>query len=176
MRERGRGIAVFIVLMVLFEPLPPAFSQQRLGINRSNIIGKVVDVQGNPINNAEVAVHDPDDKKVVARGITNDQGEYVIECLERHEYHLTLGSLPERFLGQTAVVNLGTRGLIVQWSASTNAPAIATARVGGGACGAAAALLAAGAVVGGGVTVGILVSDDDDPKDPRGLPPASPSQ
>src|SRR5262245_33235051 len=176
MRERGRGIAVFVVLMVLVAPLPSAFSQQSLGINRSNIIGKVVDVQGNPIKNAEIAVHDPDEKRVVAHGTTNDKGEYAIECLKRREYHLTLSALPERFLGQTAVVNLGTQGLIVQWSASTDAPAIATARVGGGACGAAIALLAAGAaVVGGGVTVGILVSDDsDDSGKPQ--PPASPSQ
>jgi hypothetical protein len=175
MKERGRGIAVFVVSMVLAGPLPHAFSQQRLGIIRSNIIGKVVDAQGNPIKSAEVAVRDADDKEVVARGITNDQGEYVVECLKRREYHLTLGSLPERFLGQTAVVNLGTRGLIVQWSASTDVPAIATARVGGGACGAAAAFLAAGAAVGGGVTAGILVSEDSD--DPRGPQlPASPSR
>jgi hypothetical protein len=175
MKERGKGIAVFLVLMALGAPLPLAFSQQRLGILRSNIIGKVVDAQGDPIKNAEVIVQSPHDPQVVARGTTNDKGEYVIECLKRHEYHLTLGSLPERFLGQTAVVNLGTRGLIVQWSASTDAPAIATARVGGGVCGAAVALLAAGAVVGGGVTVGILVGDDsDDPREPQ--PPASPSQ
>jgi carboxypeptidase family protein len=174
MKERGRGIAVFVVSMVLAGPFQ-AFSQPRLGVNRSNIIGQVVDAQGAPIKNAEVAVQDPDDKEVVARGITNDQGEYVIECLKRREYHLTLGSLPERFLGQTAVVNLGIRGLIVQWSASTDAPAVATARSGGGVCGAAAAFLAAGAVVGGGVTVGILVSEDSD--DPRGpQPPASPSR
>jgi hypothetical protein len=175
MRKRGRGIAVFVALTVLVALPPLAFSQQSLGINRSNIIGKVVDVQGNPIKNAEIVVYDPDDKKVVARGITNDQGEYVIECLKRHEYHLTLDSLPEKLLGQTAVVNLGTPGLIVQWSARADTPAIATARVGGGACGAATAILAAGAVaVGGGVTAGILVSEDSD--DPHDSPPASPSQ
>jgi len=140
MKERGRGVAILVALMVLAGPLPQAFSQQneesnRRSVLRSNIVGKVVNAQGNPIKNAKVTVQDPDNQELVARGTTNDDGNYVIECLDQRKYHLLLSALPERFVGQTAVVELGKEGLIVQWSASTEAPAIATTKTGGGVCG-----------------------------------------
>jgi carboxypeptidase family protein len=102
---------------------------------RSNIVGIVIDAQKHPVKNAKVTVLDPDNQEIMARGITNDKGEYVIECLDPHKYHLALSALPERFLGQTVVVNLGTDGQVVQWSTNMETPAVATARAGGGVCG-----------------------------------------
>lgn len=102
---------------------------------RSNIVGKVADAQGNPLAKVKVTVLDPQNREIVARGVSNAQGEYVIECLDPREYYLELSALPERFVGQTVVVNLGKDGQIVQWAANAEIPAVATTRVGGGVCG-----------------------------------------
>jgi hypothetical protein len=102
---------------------------------RSNIVGKVADAQGNPLAKVKVTVLDPQNREIVARGVSNAQGEYVIECLDPREYYLELSALPERFVGQTVVVNLGKDGQIVQWAANAEVPAVATTRVGGGVCG-----------------------------------------
>jgi|GEM_PF-4701242 len=140
MTERGRSIAIAVVLLVQAGRLPQAFAQQsednnRGGVPRRNIVGKVVDAQGNPVKSAQVTVQDPDTHEPVARGITDDEGNYLIECLDRRKYHLVLSALPGRLVGQAAAVNLEDEGLVVQWSASTTTPAVATAKTGGGKCG-----------------------------------------
>ncbi len=102
---------------------------------RSNIVGKVADAHGNPLAKVKMTVLDPQNREIVARGVSNAQGEYVIECLDPREYYLELSALPERFVGQTVVVNLGKDGQIVQWAANAEVPAVATTQVGGGVCG-----------------------------------------
>lgn len=171
-------------------------------LNRSNIIGTVRDAQGDPIENIKVKVLDPDNQEIVAYRTTDDKGNYVIECLDPHKYILALGVLPERFLTQNTVVNLGREGLDIQWATNMETPDIDTAKTGSGVCSCAAgwlgdggqggAFLSAGigstagiigtvgGVVAGGISLGLLLTDDDggSQRDSRGLPPspASPSR
>ena len=172
--------------------------KDRRTLNRSNIIGKVVDAQGNPIENVKVTVLDPDNQEIVARRSTDDKGHYVVECLDQHKYTLAVGALPERFVTQNVVVNLGQNGLDVQWAANMEAPDIDTAKTGSGVCSCAAGWLGdsseagaslsagiggtpgtvgiVGGVVGGGVSLGLLLTDDDDGSGEQPPSPASPSR
>jgi Carboxypeptidase regulatory-like domain len=134
-------VAAFLLMLMCVMILPWSQTQAEgkhehkpsdSALVRSNIVGKVVDAQGNPIEKVKVTVLDPDNREVVARGVTNKQGEYVIECLDPRQYYLALSALPERFVGQTVVVNLGKDGQIVQWAANAEVPAVATTRIGGG--------------------------------------------
>jgi len=139
--EKHTKVVTFLLTLTLVMILPwsQTYAEEKdsgsASLVRSNIVGKVVDAQGNPIEKVKVTVLDPDNQEIVARGITNDKGDYVIECLDPREYHLALSALPEQFLGQTVVVKLGADGQVVHWVAKTETPAIATTRVGGGVCG-----------------------------------------
>ena len=140
MKKYTKAVGLFCVMVIVIGSLLRAHAEEeknptsKQGV-RSNIVGVVVDAQRHPVKNAKVTVLDPDNDEIVARGITNDKGEYVIECLDLRKYHLALSALPERFLEQTVVVTLGKEGQIVQWTTNAETPAIATTKIGGGGCG-----------------------------------------
>jgi len=151
----------------------------RLGL-RSNIVGEVRDAQGHPLKDVEVIAQDTDGK-ALARATTNDKGRYVMECLEQRKYVMTLDALPANFQGQSAVAFLREKGLIINWTTAIAAPAIVTAKRGGGGCGAAwfgglnqtEALITSVATVGSTVSLGLALGGgfEDPPRHP-----ASPSQ
>src|SRR2546428_5442773 len=63
---------------------------------RSNVRGEVRDEQGNPIKGAEITAQDLEGK-VTARAATNDNGQYLMECLELKQYQMILSALPPGF-------------------------------------------------------------------------------
>jgi hypothetical protein len=95
----------------------------------ATLIGVVLDAQGNPVGEAEIAVHDATGK-AVARAVTNAKGEYVFEGLPPGQYNLSLNPLHGGFQGQTVVASLGEKGLTVSWTVSPSVPAVAAATPG----------------------------------------------
>ncbi len=122
---------------------------------RANIVGAVRDKQGNPVEGVKVSARDPGGK-IVASAVTDDEGEYVIECLNLDQYDLSLDPLTTGFQGQTVVTSLGLDGLIANWAVSSTAPAVAAAKPGAGPCGG-YPWGAAGAALGGLGIIGGLV-------------------
>ena len=141
---------------------------------RASLGGVVVDGDRRPVPGVEVYARDHRDT-IVARGVTNDKGEYFLECLVRGTYSLTLDPRKTQFQGKTTVVHVGTGGVVVNWRVSTVTPPVTTLHR-GTCCGAAVALtglpaliLGGGAL--GGAGAGAAIAIDDDPRRPE-----SPSQ
>jgi Carboxypeptidase regulatory-like domain len=141
---------------------------------RASLGGVVVDGDRRPVPGVEVYARNRRDT-IVARGVTNDKGEYFLECLVRGTYSLTLDPRKTQFQGKTTVVHVGTGGVVVNWRVSTVTSAVTTLHR-GTCCGAAVALtglpaliLGGGAL--GGAGVGAAIAIDDDPRRPE-----SPSQ
>jgi len=104
--------------------------------------------------------------------MTNDKGEYLLECLVQGNFSLTLDPQKTPFQGKTIVVHIGTGGVVVNWRVSEVTQAITTLHR-GTCCGAAVALTGLPALIlGGGAGIGAAVAVDDDPR----RQPESPSQ
>ena len=135
---------------------------------RANIVGTVRDTQGNPVGGLVISAQDPGGE-LVASAVTDDEGEYVMECLNQDQYNLSLDPVTTGFRGQTVVVSLGPEGLNANWSVSSTAPAVATAKPGAGTCGAGLVIMG----IGVGSILGLSFSLDDTTDDGS---PVSPIQ
>ena len=109
------GCALAISLSV------PAFS--------GDIIGTVVDANGNPLKGAQVIVK-AQNSQMTGAAITNQTGQYEIEGLNSGVYYITLDPRGSNLTAQTVVSNLSDNGLTVDWAASPGRQAIATAQPG----------------------------------------------
>jgi len=99
----------------------PAFS--------GDIIGSVVDANGNPLQGARVIVK-AQNSQMTGAAITNQEGQYEIEGLNSGLYYITLDPKGTNLTGQTVVSNLNDNGLTVNWAASPGRQAIAIAQPG----------------------------------------------
>lgn len=135
---------------------------------RANIVGTVLDVQGNPVGGLVISAQDPSGE-LVASAVTDEEGEYVMECLNQDQYNLSLDPVTTGFRGQTVVVSLGPEGLMANWTVSGTAPAVAAAKPGAGTCGAGLAIMG----IGVGSVVGLALGVDDTTDDGS---PVSPTQ
>jgi hypothetical protein len=100
---------------------PPAFS--------GDIIGSVVDANGNPLQGVQVIVK-AQNSSMTGAAITNQTGQYEIEGLNSGLYYITLDPKGTNLTGQSVVSNLNDNGLTVNWAASPGRQAIATAQPG----------------------------------------------
>jgi hypothetical protein len=140
---------------------------------RASAGGLVLDAERRPVPGVEVYARNRQDA-IVARGVTNDKGEYLLACLVPGNYALTLDPKKTAFRGKTTIVHVGTGGVVVNWRVSQVTEAI-TMLHRGTCCGAAVAWYGLPALIlgGGGATgVGIAVGIDDSPR----RQPESPSQ
>lgn len=91
--------------------------------------GKVQDSEGHAVKDAEMTIQDPDGN-LVARGLTNDKGEYTLGCLVTGEYRLNFA--PPQTSGlkgpQAFVANVGKDGLTANLTASKTALPLALAK------------------------------------------------
>jgi hypothetical protein len=99
----------------------PAFS--------GDIIGSVVDANGNPLQGVQVIVR-AQNSPMTGAAITNQTGQYEIAGLNPGRYYITLDAKGTNLTGQTVVSNLNDNGLTVNWAASPGRQAIATAQAG----------------------------------------------
>lgn len=131
--KRGRGgggtpgrmkAGVFLLLVFFFlSGLPLRVFSQSSPDQRASVVGTVLTPQGLPVKDIEISARDKNGH-LVARATTNEKGEYLLECLDRDQYQLTLDPGKTGFQGQTAVADLLLEGLIVNWMVSAAAPAI----------------------------------------------------
>lgn len=178
--KKTRVIFPLLAALLLLPGLSPkAIAQEpaetKGKVLRANIVGAVRDKQGNPVEGVEVSARRDHGGKIVASAVTNDEGEYVIECLNQDQYNLTLDPRTTGFQGQTLVASLGPEGLIANWAVSSAAPAVAEAEPGGIPCGG-YAWGAAGAALGGLGVVGGLGASGVFDNDNGRSPPVSPTQ
>jgi len=161
--KKTRLFFIFLVALLFLGGFS-AFAQEPAEtegkVLRANLVGRVLDAQGNPVEGVEISAQDPDGE-VIARETTNDEGRYRMKCLPVGQYDLTLDPLTTGFQGQTVEADNGIRGLIVDWTVSPAVPAVAVARSGGGPCGAyvwwgTPAAVVGGAFIAGGATFGGL--------------------
>lgn len=123
MKEVAKFVVFLAVLLFLLGLSPAAFSQQT-----AQIVGTVLDAQGNPVEGAEVVVQDPKTGNTLARATTNAKGEYKIYGLAPGRYNLRLNPMATGVEGQTVAVTVGVEeGLTVSWLVSTAITAIAAA-------------------------------------------------
>src|SRR2546422_889782 len=118
------GSAVLAGVVALSGAIFSAFFEQT-----PHIAGTGIDIQGNPVEGAEVVARDSTGK-VIARAVTSNRGEYALEGLAPGQYNLTANPLTTGFKRQTVVAPLGAEGLTINWAVSPAAPAIAAATPG----------------------------------------------
>ena len=113
-------------------------------------------VPGVTVNVSEYPAVPAGSGKVLGSGVTDDSGNYRIHDVPRGTFNVSLlpGSAP--IIGQTVVAEVHDRFNIIDWTASTGAPAIAEQKE-GFSCYDAAILGAAGAV--GGTLIGLCVGE-----------------
>ena len=99
----------------------PAFS--------GDIVGTVMDANGNPLQGVQVIVK-AQDSQMTGAAITNQTGQYEIGGLNSGRYYITLDPKGTNLTGQTVESNLNDNGLTVNWAASPGRQAIATAQPG----------------------------------------------
>lgn len=141
---------------------------------RANIVGAVRDTQGNPVEGLVISAHGPSGE-LVASAVTDEEGKYVMECLNQDQYSLSLDPVTTGFQGQTVVASLGPEGLMANWAVSGTAPAVAAAKPGGGPCGSYALWPAIGVLGVGGLVGGLAGGGVFDGGGGGGLP-VSPTQ
>jgi len=163
------GSAVLAVVLALPGHILPAFSEQT-----AHIAGTVIDIQGNPVEGAEVVAQDSTGK-VIARAVTSNRGEYALEGLAPGQYNLTANPLTTGFKKQTVVAPLGAEGLTINWAVSSATPAIAAATPGARPSvgllksNEAAAMGVLGVLGTAGVVLGALALSERGPRGRRGL-------
>ncbi len=99
------------------------------------IIGSVVDANGNPLPGVQVVVKAQNSPMTGAAitnraAITNQTGQYEIAGLNPGLYYITLDPKGTNLTGQTVVSNLNDNGLTVNWAAAPGRQAIAMAQPG----------------------------------------------
>ena len=95
----------------------------------ADIVGTVSDTQGNPIPGIQITAQTPTGN-VVSQGLTGANGKYQISGLDPGTYNYVLNPLQTGFKGGTAVSDLNSKGLTIDWKLSPTAPAIAMASEG----------------------------------------------
>lgn len=120
-------IALFFFAGTLFPP--PVSSQSSGDVRRANILGLVLDPQGRPIEGAAVSARDEQDR-LVARAETNQEGIYLMECLDPDQYQLSFDPASTGLQQQTAGADLTSAGLVVNWAASATASTVSLMRPG----------------------------------------------
>lgn len=113
---------LFLAVSLLLPNLSPAALSQKA----AQIMGTVLDAQGNPIKAAEVAIQDPQTGDILAQAVTNAKGEYEIYGLAPGCYNLRLDSITPGMERNTVTVTVGAEEwLTVSWLVSpTDIPAI----------------------------------------------------
>jgi Carboxypeptidase regulatory-like domain len=94
-----------------------------------DIVGTVVDSNGNPLQGLQVIVK-AQNSQMTGAAITNQTGQYQIEGLNSGLYYITLDPKGTSLAGQTVVTNLNDNGLTVNWATAPGRPAIASAQPG----------------------------------------------
>ena len=123
-----KKVKVFFVFLVALLLLP-GLSSRAFSEGGTDVVGTVLDAQGNPVKGVEISVQDADGK-VVAQAVTNDKGGYIMKGLAPGQYNLALNPLATGFQGETVATSLGSEGLTVNWTVSAAAPAVAVATPG----------------------------------------------
>jgi Carboxypeptidase regulatory-like domain len=127
----------------------------------SNVVGLVVDQNGNYVNGAYVTVTDSNGK-LVGDARTDLYGRYCIVGVAPGTYTVSLDLPPTlTSLGGMSVQKVDVEGLTVDWQLSATKPAVATGTLGvasaaSATCGAAYWPVAAAAGLGAGGLAGIL--------------------
>jgi hypothetical protein len=115
------SLSIFLAVLLLIQLQISVWGGQN-----ADITGRVLDSQGNPVSGVEILAADANGQ-THNRSLTNEQGEYAVTGLEKGQYRLTLNPRASGLKGQTVMAALDQRGLVVAWTASATAPAIATA-------------------------------------------------
>ena len=93
----------------------------RTEADRVNIVGEVVNAQGQPIEGIDitVGVKDGADKgRIVARERTNKFGEYTFECLDRDLYQVSLSSKSIAIPQGETTIDVRQDGAVLDWRGS----------------------------------------------------------
>ena len=123
---RKVGATLLAVLLAV-----PAYPLQALSAETSVRVvgGKVQDAAGHAIKDAEIAIQDSEGN-LVARGLTNTEGDYTLGCVATGQYNLTF--TPPQASGlkgpQAFVANVGKNGLTANVTASKTALPLALAK------------------------------------------------
>ncbi|MGH7966255.1 MAG: carboxypeptidase-like regulatory domain-containing protein [Candidatus Binatia bacterium] len=109
----------------------PVYPLQSLSAEISvKVIGGLVkDAEGHAIKDAEMTIQDTEGK-LVARGLTNEEGEYTLGCQATGQYNLTFNPPQGSALKgpQAFVANVGKNGLTTNVIASKTALPLALAK------------------------------------------------
>jgi 5-hydroxyisourate hydrolase-like protein (transthyretin family) len=134
--------ALLLAALLCFSPyLPQALSEEiapngnPLGgaptDSAGSIGGVVQNTQGSPVEGVVIIALQEDENgndKVIARAVTNANGEYTLGCLPPGEYKLQLDAMATGFQGQMVKAGLSSAGSTVNWNVSTANQAIALAK------------------------------------------------
>lgn len=123
---RKAGATLLAILLAV-----PAYPLQALSAEPSLRIigGKVQDAQGLAIKDAEMTIQDSEGN-LVARGLTNAEGEYALGCVPTGQYKLTFNPPQASDLKgpQAFMTNIGKSGLTANVTASKTALPLALAK------------------------------------------------
>jgi len=123
---RKAGATLLAILMSV-----PIYPLQALSAETSVRIvgGRVQDAAGRAIKDAEITILNTEGN-IVARGLTNTEGEYTLGCVATGQYNLTFNPPQGSSLKgpQAFVANVGKNGLTANVTASETASPLALAK------------------------------------------------